>query len=86
MDIYQQFIHKSRYARWLDNENRRETWEETVKRYFDFFEKLSVYFSIDEGEGNLEICTGFFFKISQPFSKYPSWPLMIFEFHLCIFQ
>ncbi len=38
MDIYQQFIHKSRYARWLDNENRRETWEETVKRYFDFFE------------------------------------------------
>ena len=39
MDIYQQFIHKSRYARWLDNENRRETWEETVKRYFDFFEK-----------------------------------------------
>jgi len=39
MDIYQQFIHKSRYARWLDAENRRETWEETVKRYFDFFEK-----------------------------------------------
>jgi len=39
MDIYQQFIHKSRYARWLDNENRRETWVETVKRYFDFFEK-----------------------------------------------
>ena len=36
---YQQFIHKSRYARWLDTENRRETWEETVKRYFDFFEK-----------------------------------------------
>ena len=38
MDIYQQFIHKSRYARWLETENRRETWEETVKRYFDFFE------------------------------------------------
>ena len=37
--IYQQFIHLSRYARWLDTENRRETWEETVKRYFDFFEK-----------------------------------------------
>ena len=32
--IYQQFIHLSRYARWLDTENRRETWEETVKRYF----------------------------------------------------
>jgi len=39
MDIYQQFIHKSRYARWLEDENRRETWEETVKRYFDFFEE-----------------------------------------------
>ena len=39
MDIYQQFIHKSRYARWLETENRRETWEETVKRYFYFFEK-----------------------------------------------
>ena len=39
MDIYQEFIHKSRYARWLETENRRETWEETVKRYFDFFEK-----------------------------------------------
>ena len=38
MDIYQQFIHKSRYARWLEDNNRRETWEETVKRYFDFFE------------------------------------------------
>ena len=36
---YQQFIHKSRYARWLWNENRRETWNETVARYFNFFEE-----------------------------------------------
>ena len=35
---YQQFIHLSRYSRWLPNESRRETWSETVKRYFDFFE------------------------------------------------
>jgi len=35
---YQKFIHTSRYARWLEKEKRRETWEETVKRYFDFFE------------------------------------------------
>lgn len=35
---FQQFIHKSRYARWLPEENRRETWTETVARYFDFFE------------------------------------------------
>lgn len=33
----QQYIHLSRYARWLDKENRRETWDETVKRYTDFF-------------------------------------------------
>lgn len=30
---YQSFIHTSRYARWLDSENRRETWGETVERY-----------------------------------------------------
>ena len=35
---YQQFIYKSRYSRWLPDENRRESWPETVARYFDFFE------------------------------------------------
>jgi len=35
---YQDFIHLSRYSRWLENEKRRETWEETVARYFKFFE------------------------------------------------
>lgn len=34
---YQDFIHLSRYSRWLEKENRRETWEETVDRYFNFF-------------------------------------------------
>ncbi len=33
---YQQFIHKSRYARWLDSEQRREDWDETVDRYVNF--------------------------------------------------
>jgi len=33
---YQKFIHKSRYARWIDEENRRETWNETVSRFFNF--------------------------------------------------
>ena len=36
---YQQFIHLSRYSRWLESEGRRETWEETVNRYFNFFDK-----------------------------------------------
>ena len=37
MDQYQQFIHKSRYARWLPEEGRREKWHETVNRYVDFW-------------------------------------------------
>ena len=36
MNDYQKFIAVSRYARWMDKENRRETWEETVKRYVDY--------------------------------------------------
>ena len=34
---YQQYIHLSRYSRWDYVKERRETWEETVTRYFDFF-------------------------------------------------
>ena len=30
---YQSFIHTSRYARWLEDEGRRENWDETVQRY-----------------------------------------------------
>jgi ribonucleoside-diphosphate reductase alpha chain len=33
---YQQFIALSRYARYLAEQHRRETWEETVGRYCDF--------------------------------------------------
>ena len=32
---YQSFIHTSRYARWLEDEGRRESWDETVNRYMD---------------------------------------------------
>lgn len=35
---YQEFIHLSRYSRWLPEKKRRETWDETIKRYFDFFQ------------------------------------------------
>lgn len=37
--VYSEFIHLSRYSRWLSDKGRRETWNETVKRYFDFFEE-----------------------------------------------
>jgi ribonucleoside-triphosphate reductase (thioredoxin) len=33
---YEEFIHKSRYAKWIPEENRREDWNETVKRYLEF--------------------------------------------------
>lgn len=33
---YEEFIYKSRYSRWLENENRRENWDETVTRYMSF--------------------------------------------------
>ncbi len=36
MDSYSQFIAKSRYARYLPEENRREDWHESVSRYMDF--------------------------------------------------
>ena len=35
---YQSFIHVSRYARWINEENRRESWNETVDRYFNYLE------------------------------------------------
>lgn len=38
MDVYQQWIHKTRYARYLEEFQRRENWGETVRRYTGFFE------------------------------------------------
>ena len=42
---YQNFIAISRYARWMDDQQRRETWSETVTRYVDF---MSSKASIDQ--------------------------------------
>ena len=48
---YQSFIHLSRYARWDYDQKRRETWEETVDRYFNFFkEHLKENYSYDVTE------------------------------------
>jgi ribonucleoside-diphosphate reductase alpha chain len=52
---YQQFIHLSRYARWDYNKKRRETWGETVDRYFTFFqEHLKETCDYDLGNGLVE--------------------------------
>ncbi len=39
MNQYQEVIHKTRYARWLPEEGRRESWQETVQRYVRFWEE-----------------------------------------------
>ncbi len=55
---YQNFIALSRYARWKEDEQRRETWSETVTRYFDYMEgHLGANFSYklpDSLRGELE--------------------------------
>jgi ribonucleoside-diphosphate reductase alpha chain len=39
MDAYQEFIFKSRYARWMHDCERREDWHEAIDRYLDFFDE-----------------------------------------------
>ena len=55
---YQNFIALSRYARWKEDEQRRETWIETVERYFDYMKKhlhsTCNYVLSDELRGELE--------------------------------
>jgi len=45
----QRYIHISKYARWIEEENRRETWEESVGRFIDFWENKKV------GIGNVSL-------------------------------
>jgi ribonucleoside-triphosphate reductase len=45
---YSQYIHQSRYARWDNNKKRRETWEETVNRYVEFFSKKFEQFPVNQ--------------------------------------
>ena len=41
-DPYKNFIHISRYARWIEENQRRENWVETVDRYISFMKKHLV--------------------------------------------
>jgi hypothetical protein len=40
---YQEYIYISRYARWLEEENRRETWHETVTRLMTHYNKTAKF-------------------------------------------
>ena len=55
---YQNFIALSRYARWNDEEQRRETWLETVDRYFDYMDnhlkRPEIQDAILLGSGNAQ--------------------------------
>jgi len=50
---YQSFIHTSRYARWLEDEGRRESWDETVNRYMDNVVEPAVNSGISENNFNV---------------------------------
>jgi ribonucleoside-diphosphate reductase alpha chain len=38
MDLFQEFIVTSRYCKWIDSLNRRETWSECVERYYNYIQ------------------------------------------------
>lgn len=44
----QEYIHKSRYARWREQNQRRETWPETVQRYVDYFNNKFPFYPRQE--------------------------------------
>ena len=59
MDSYQSYIHVSRYARWLEDKERRETWNETVDRWWNYmtgrFPVLSERPDVKDAILNLEV-------------------------------
>lgn len=44
----QEYVHKSRYARWIPSKQRRENWDETVQRYVDYFDNKFPHYPKDE--------------------------------------
>ncbi|MAI39633.1 hypothetical protein [Alteromonas sp.] len=59
MDSYQSYIHASRYARWLEDKERRETWDETVDRWWgymtDKFPSLGKRQDVKDAIYNLDV-------------------------------
>jgi ribonucleoside-triphosphate reductase len=58
LNNYQQYIHQSRYARWNETAGRRETWDETVDRFCDYFARKWSDFPRDKlraAIANLEV-------------------------------
>lgn len=58
---YQEVIYKSRYARWIEEEKRRENWDETVERLVSYYAHqiggmdLETYSMLGDAIYNLEV-------------------------------
>jgi ribonucleoside-triphosphate reductase len=61
LNDYQKYIAMSRYARWREEDNRRENWSETVDRYVSFWQKRlpqveqEVYEELRQAISGLEV-------------------------------
>jgi ribonucleoside-triphosphate reductase len=59
LNSYQQTIHKSRYARYLPEQQSREDWQQTVQRYCDFWKAkypdIFPYEEVYQGIVNLDV-------------------------------
>jgi len=59
--IYQEFIYKRSYSRWIDKEKRREDWIDSVERYKQFFleripkQKETEFISVCDSILNLDV-------------------------------
>ena len=58
--FYEELIHLSRYARWREEDNRRETWAETVERLVKYYQNTAkfddkVYAELYSAIYNLEV-------------------------------
>jgi ribonucleoside-diphosphate reductase alpha chain len=55
-ELMSDYIHLSKYSRWLESENRRETWGETVSRYINFWvEKVPSFPRFSEGRNKEDL-------------------------------
>jgi len=49
--VYEEFIYKSRYSKWIEAENRRENWDETVRRLVEYYRTQSA---LVDNDGDFE--------------------------------
>jgi ribonucleoside-diphosphate reductase alpha chain len=66
-DLYQTYISKSRYSRYLPDKKRRENWDETVNRYLDFMQThLKEKHNFELGDLRTELYNAIYNKEVMP--------------------